>query len=370
MIRFLPLLALVIACSEAPAASDSSPDAVIFPDATGCESDIADNFTAGECRCGSGPPCVRPLACRSGRCFSSDPEGDWCEFDDECPEGYSCINARCSPTSCEVEVCDGVDNDCDSNVDENPSSTGPISQWCPAGPAPLPPCRRGVQMCLAGEFTECMGENLPQEEVGWFACDGIDNDCDGCIDGVMVDGVCQRVTISLYDTVFLLDLSGSMNSHIHNMRNEVRAFSSLYGSRMEFRFALVTYPRSDRDYEVNADFVPFSSFESVLSGVRTNGGGSEPSYDVTQWVLDGTIPLAWRSGAIRVIVVITDEEGQSYHSPRNTETTMCDAASGAEVITFVTTGSARSSFDECGSWLSIHTAFHENLHSIIRNPCP
>ena len=366
------LIFSLVACSgESPAENPDAERVWFVPDATGCDNARSDNYTDGECRCGDNPPCPAPLACRRGRCFTPDPDGDPCEFDDECPSGYSCIGARCAPTSCEEEVCDGTDNDCDGEVDENSDSSGPLGQWCPPGAPPLPPCRRGAQVCLGGEWGECLGAIFPQDEVGWFACDGIDNDCDGCVDAVMVDGECVEPDAFLYDTVFVVDVSGSMHTHIASLRNELALFSSVYSGRPEFRFALVEFPANDGGpYAVTTDFTSFALFDGHLSMLRTNGGGEEPSYDVTHDILTGDLPLAWRSGAVQIIIVLTDEAGQSYRIPRISESRMCSAAGGSEVLTFVSTPGVRGSFDECGQWFDLRTAFNTNLHRLIRNPCP
>ena len=67
------------------------------------------------------------------------------------------------------EVCDLLDNDCNGIVDEN------LQQVCGSE---VGECREGIQVCVQGQFGACIGEVLPQPEV----CDGLDNDCNGIAD--------------------------------------------------------------------------------------------------------------------------------------------------------------------------------------------
>ncbi len=84
----------------------------------------------------------------------------------------SCVQGKvvvCDPLEgAALEVCDGVDNDCDGKVDED---------------MPLLACGKGkcfhsVASCLGGVEYQCN----PFEGAGKEACDGIDNDCDGTVD--------------------------------------------------------------------------------------------------------------------------------------------------------------------------------------------
>jgi hypothetical protein len=361
------LLIFSLGCSDPATIPTYIPDA-IAPDAVICPNNTSDRVVGGECLCGVSPVCVDPTECRHGRCYVSDPSGPACEFDDQCPAGHSCIRAHCSPTECEEEICDGFDNDCDGLTDED-GSGGPLSLWCPTGREPLPPCRRGGRVCIGGSFSACMGGVGPVDEVGWFACDGIDNDCDGCIDGTLVGGECLPIHTYIYDTVFVVDISGSMGSSIARLKEEMRTFASVYRGRMEFRFAIVVFPGALASAKLVTDFVEFASFETHLSTVLPNGGGFEPSYDAVQGILDGSFTLSWRSGAVRIIIALTDEPGQSFARPQNTEVSMCGAAIGSEVLAFITRNIDRPDFDLCGDWLDINSEVHGMLHSLIRNPC-
>jgi uncharacterized repeat protein (TIGR01451 family) len=89
--------------------------------------------------------------------------------DDDCDgaidEGGVCP-PMCIP---EAESCDNRDNDCDTRIDEG------VTRTCGTD---VGRCTVGTQTCAAGVFGACSGIAAAAE-----TCNGIDDDCDGVIDG-------------------------------------------------------------------------------------------------------------------------------------------------------------------------------------------
>jgi hypothetical protein len=82
---------------------------------------------------------------------------------------------ECIPRDPSQEVCDGVDNDCDGEVDE-----GLGTLTCGVGV-----CITTVDVCIDSIRQECI-PGVPTEEI----CDGVDNNCNGLVDE---GGVCSLV---------------------------------------------------------------------------------------------------------------------------------------------------------------------------------
>lgn len=135
-----------------------------------CDTDPA-KTEPGLCGCGladdsHGQPCNAQIG---GPCWP----GQW-----KCAGG----NRFCeSATTPQQETCNGIDDDCDTQVDDDVALEGTTCDTDLHGP-----CREGRRRCANGALG-CEALHDPEAEV----CNGIDDDCDGPID----EGVCQDVEI-------------------------------------------------------------------------------------------------------------------------------------------------------------------------------
>jgi len=87
-----------------------------------------------------------------------------------CVDGV--VGEECTPAEPSAEVCDGIDNNCDGDVDEGDPGSG-----AQCGASETGECRLGLTECRDGLLV-CEGNVDPAPEI----CDGLDNNCDGVDD--------------------------------------------------------------------------------------------------------------------------------------------------------------------------------------------
>jgi len=134
---------------------------------------------------------------------------------DLCLEGTNrCVGGAlmCDDTTGNnVEICNGVDDNCDGTVDEGCACTLGMMRSCytgPSGTAGVGICHAGAQTCVAGPggvgsmWGSCSGAVVPGSEI----CNNMDDDCNGAVDngnpggGASCDGpdadLCAEGTIN------------------------------------------------------------------------------------------------------------------------------------------------------------------------------
>jgi hypothetical protein len=164
-------------------------------------------------------PCERDAECggRSDRCLRYA-GGTYCGRNCEqqaCPEGYACVDVEidgeptaqcraergfcCTPSNGGQEACDGDDNDCDGEVDEDfdtssdPEHCGACNRACviPFAEAQCEAGECGIAACEPGRLNVNVrlddGCEYACTPSGAEVCDGLDNECDGVVDNGFVN---------------------------------------------------------------------------------------------------------------------------------------------------------------------------------------
>jgi hypothetical protein len=277
---------------------------------------------------------LTPLVLPDAGPVASCPPGHELVYNDSCEFCFDCIPR--------VEVCDGVDNDGDGIVDNN--GQRPLSEYC--GAAVLAPCRVGVRTCTEGAWSPCYGAVNPIPETGYLACDGIDNDCDGCVDSKLVGGYCSVCPPTGADIVYIVDVSGSMGPVLSAVLQATRLHAQQL-SAAYYRFALILVgTETPPFFRLETDFTLFEPFNALLQQSHIGAGGDEPQYDAVVAARD----LSYRSGTKRIIVVFSDENGQGEDYD---EQSMCDALDHGEMLAVLT--KHPSDFDDCARVLPLET---------------
>ncbi len=124
------------------------------------------------------------------------PDSDLCQEGVEvCDMGTLVCDDNTGPN---LEVCDGADNDCDGIPDNNLTDEGGVCG------TDVGECQSGTEVCDTGRLV-CQGETGPSGEL----CDALDNDCDGVIDDTPTDVGVQCGTTNVGECDFGLTICNS-----------------------------------------------------------------------------------------------------------------------------------------------------------------
>lgn len=215
-----------------------------------------------------------------------------------CGNGHLECQGEIGPVA---ETCNGMDDDCDTYIDNNIPTTsvcysGKVEELVPINTS----CRAGTVYCSRGR-EKCRGEILPQPEV----CNHEDDDCDGIADNISSD------TDYAVDIVLLIDQSGSMSVLLHGI---VEALTEFIFTHQEdvYRYAIVDLPGpTSPAASLRVPLSPAALSLAQLAFIDASHTSEEPSYDALIYISDGRIPVEWRPDAHHLVLFFGDEDGQT-----------------------------------------------------------
>jgi len=261
------------------------------------------------------------------------------------------------------EECNNHDDNCNQQVDED------LVAGCYSGPPQtmyVGICVPGEMICFQGKWGNyddlgsfmpkmCLGEVAPEPE---DICNGTDTNCDGKID--------EDKELEPTDILFIIDLSASMAEEINAVMLALNQFATHYSDSDVVKWGLV-FTASAKGWAqeqvvLQTDLVDFDTFMNIFqtAGYSTKGG-DEQNYDAiylaihnlvgasqlpypledlewTGWATEESLPpavewnISWRDDAKHVIILFSDEQGQSYLQPKITESILINMINAADEL--------------------------------------
>src|SRR3989344_1084737 len=181
----------------------------------------------------------------------------------------------CNAPKPDVEVCNGLDDDCDGLIDEDYVQMG-LGKPCEVG---IGACYdKGNYVCTEdGKSIVCNAvEGQPGEEI---CNDHIDNNCDGnvdencCDDGEPIKDIVACKELVLY---FKIDDTGSMYGAIYQAGQLSKEIgTTIFSSMDKVNFGLGTF-RDAKAEQVEYGLLLYGEWKIVVQSIKADGGGDSP----------------------------------------------------------------------------------------------
>ena len=279
----------------------------------------------------------------------------------QCVNGVKvCLNTSCTY----AEVCNGVDDDFNQLVDDI------VPKLCYTGDPRVSintPCRPGIERCQSGGIV-CSGEILPSVEVE----NCIDDDCDGVID----DGIPSVITDT--DITIVIDTSCSMGSFLRPVEEVLRDWIYPYIQESKLKFSLITFPKSGVSNSgiVISDFVSGLNIIPFLRDIPIDDSINELSYNVVYNLVYNLYNLSYRTAAPSYVIMFADEHGQSFNNLSELDLSLLVGMYPMYRFFIFTLPDSASTYDDIASisggelfYLSDIASMTHDLSTLFQKPC-
>ena len=193
------------------------------------------------------------------------------------------------------EVCNGIDDDCDGQVDE-PEDTGETT--CGLGE-----CLHTASDCIGGQLTPCnpLQGALPEQD------DGLDNDCDGIIDEIFIQPGDIVLTEIMQNPSCVSDYTGEW-VELHNPTAKARDINGWTLSDEEEDFHVIASPNP-------LVIEPGAYLVLARAGNPVENGGVAAAYEYTGFQLANSLDQVILKVDGNVVDMVAYDGGPGFPDP-------------------------------------------------------